>query len=104
MSKVKLLLDIVSDMSSLTDSIKAYADNLEKGDDIAPTQAQEKPKKEVKTVTLEQVRAVLVDKSHEGLTAEVRELLIKYGANKLSEIEPEKYADLLADAEVLGNG
>ncbi len=104
MSNVKLLLDIVSEMSSLAESIKTYAEAIETGDEIQPIQAKEKPKKEIKKVTLEQVRAVLAEKSRNGHTAVIRTLLEKYGANKLSEISPEKYADLLADAEVLGNG
>ena len=57
-----------------------------------------------KPVTLEQVRAVLAEKSRSGHTAKVRELLEKHGAAKLSEIDPQKYAALLAEAEVLGNG
>ena len=39
-----------------------------------------------------------------GHTAKIRELLEKHGAAKLSEIDPKKYAALLAEAEVLGNG
>jgi len=54
--------------------------------------------------TLEAVRAVLAEKSRNGHTAKIRELLKKYGAAKLSEIDPQKYAALLAEAEVLGNG
>ena len=57
-----------------------------------------------KPITLEQVRAVLAEKSRDGHTAEIRTLLEKHGAAKLSEIVPDKYADLLAEAEVLGNG
>ena len=57
-----------------------------------------------KPITLEQVRAVLADKSRSGHSAAVRELLQKHGASKLSEIDPGKYAALLSDAEVLGNG
>jgi len=57
-----------------------------------------------KPITLEQVRAVLAEKSRDGHTAEIRTLLEKHGAAKLSEIAPDKYADLLAEAEVLGNG
>lgn len=52
-------------------------------------------------ITLEAVRAVLADKSRAGLTAQVRSLLIKHGADKLSGIDPAKYAALLADAEGL---
>ena len=52
-------------------------------------------------LTPEAVRAVLADKSRGGHTAEVRSLLQKYGASKLSEISPANYKALLADAEVL---
>jgi hypothetical protein len=55
-------------------------------------------------LTLEQVRAVLADKSRAGHTAAVRTLLQKHGADKLSEIDPTCYKALLDDAEVLGNG
>ena len=54
--------------------------------------------------TLEQVRAVLADKSRSGHTAKVRELLERHGATRLSEVNPDRYAELLADAEVLGDG
>ena len=56
------------------------------------------------TLTLEQVRAVLADKSRMGFTAEIRALLQKYGAAKLSGINPANYKALVADAEVLGDG
>lgn len=52
-------------------------------------------------LTLEAVRAVLADKSRSGHTAEIRSLLQKYGASKLSEIDTVNYNALLADAEVL---
>ena len=55
-------------------------------------------------LTLEQVRAVLADKSRMGFTAEIRTLLQKYGAAKLSGIDPANYKALVADAEVLGDG
>ena len=56
---------------------------------------------EEKPLTLEEVRAVLAEKSRAGHTAEVKELLNKHGADKLSEIDPSEYPALLADAEVL---
>ena len=61
-----------------------------------------KAEKETKPVlTLEEVRAVLADKSRAGHTAEIRELLKKYGANKLSLVDPKHYEALLQEAEVL---
>lgn len=52
-------------------------------------------------LTLEEVRAVLADKSRAGHTAEIRELLKKYGASKLSLVDPKHYEALLREAEVL---
>ena len=54
-----------------------------------------------RTLTLEEVRAVLADKSRAGHTAEILELLKKYGASKLSLVDPKHYESLLREAEVL---
>ena len=52
-------------------------------------------------LTLEQIRAVLADKSRAGLTDEGRTLLKKDGADRLSKVDPSHYADLMKDAEVI---
>ena len=52
-------------------------------------------------LTLEDVRTVLANKSRAGHTAEIRELLKKYGASKLSLVDPKHYEALLREAEVL---
>lgn len=112
MSKIKLLLDVVSDIRSLADSLQAVADVMlenEPTETVEPTTAKkdpmpkksEKPKK--KEITLEEVRAKLAEKSQAGLTAEVREIIKKYGGSKLSDIAQENYVDILKDAEVLSN-
>lgn len=58
--------------------------------------------------TLEDVRKVLAELSRDGHTEEVRALLKRYGADKLSLVNPEQYRNLLADAaefsEVLNHG
>ena len=54
-------------------------------------------------LTLEAVRAVLANKSRAGYTAQIRSLLQKYGADKLSVVDPANYKALLADAEELNN-
>lgn len=64
-------------------------------------QIKEPKGKQEKALTLTDVRKVLAEKSRNGHTAQVKELLIKYGADKLSEIDPSKYAELLAEVEVL---
>ena len=53
--------------------------------------------------TLEQVRAVLAEKSRAGHTAAIRELLQKYGVAKLSLVDPQHYEALLKDAEGLAD-
>lgn len=104
MSKIKLLLDVVDNMRSLADSIQAVAEVMAGNEPVEPA-PQESPAAEqkptVKKVTLEQVRVVLAEKSQAGFTAKVRGLLEKYGAPKLSQIDPENYVALLADAEAL---
>ena len=57
-----------------------------------------------KPVTLEQVRAVLAEKSRSGHTAKVRELLQKHGAAKLSEIDPAEFESLIGEAAAIGSG
>lgn len=56
-----------------------------------------------KQLTLEEVRAVCAEKSRAGFTAEVKAIITKHGADKLSAIKPEEYAAVLAEVEVLGN-
>lgn len=58
-------------------------------------------KPQTKQITLEEVRAVLAEKSQDGFTSEVRGLLEKYGAKRLSEIDPSNYKALKEDAEEL---
>lgn len=59
-------------------------------------------KPEPKPLTLVEVREVLADKSREGHTELIRALLEKYGAPKLSEIDPSHYRNLLDEALCLG--
>ena len=50
-------------------------------------------------VTIEQVRAVMAEKSQAGLTAQVKALLESFGAAKLSAVNPEDYKALLEAAK-----
>ena len=57
----------------------------------------EKPK-----VTFEQVRAALAKKSQMGYTSAVKNLVENYGVERLSDIKPENYAEILEKAEMIG--
>lgn len=49
----------------------------------------------------EDIRAILAVKTNEGKLDEVRALLQRYDARKLSQVKPEDYKALLRDAEAL---
>ncbi len=108
MSKMAEMAQTIEELRTAAASINAAADwlyqqfsadNTEVQTAEAPTKKESKPE-----LKLEDVRAVLAEKSRAGHTAEVRSLLQKYGAAKLSEIDPANYEALLQDAEVIGNG
>jgi hypothetical protein len=103
---MKLLLEVIDDVRALADSLQTLADAVASGEDEKPTatepvKAETKPQPKQKTLSLEDVRAVLAVKSQEGFTTEVRGLIQKYGADKLSEIDKTHYQALLDDAEEL---
>ncbi len=52
-----------------------------------------------KPLKIEDVRSVLAKLSSQGKTSEMKALLSQFGANKLSEVDPAKYAELLAEAQ-----
>lgn len=92
----------IEELRTAASAIKAAADWLAA---MFSGASEEKPAVPTEPVlTLEEVRTVLADKSRQGYTAQIRTLLQKYGAQKLSGIAPENYKALLADAEVLTNG
>src|SRR5574344_651061 len=82
----------------ITDSTKIVKEVISE-DKVA--EVKEEPKKEV---TLIEVRTALAKLSKEGYTNDVKALLNKYGANKLSAVNPNDYEAILKDAEVLNNG
>lgn len=58
-------------------------------------------KKEEKKVAVEDIRAVLAEKSQDGKSKEIKELLGKYGVSKLSAVEEKDYPALMQEAKVL---
>jgi len=100
MSELSLLVKELNQCGETLIDISQSLSNMFSSSDEPP----ETPAPEEKAIALEEVRAVLAEKSRDGHTAKVRELLQKYGADKLSEINASDYPALLAEAEVLGNG
>ena len=101
MSKAKLLLNVVEYLRSLADGVQAVVDAMLQNEptvDAEPKIPAPAPKKEL---TPEEVRAALCEKSRAGFTTEIHALPKKYGAPKLSGIDPKHYGTLLKDVEVL---
>lgn len=106
MGKMNELSQAIDELRRCGDALIGVADSLRdlfSGDD-AEAEAQPTVEAAKPAPTLEQVRATLAEKSRGGYTAQVRELLVKHGAAKLSDIDPAEYPALMADAEGLGNG
>ena len=105
MSKMSDMAMTIEELRSTAAAINEAANWLaEQFGGTADSTPVEKPaaKEEKKPdLKLENVRAVLAEKSRAGHTAAIRTLLQKYGASKLSAVDPKHYEALLKDAEVL---
>lgn len=97
MSKIKEMKITIDELRNTALIINEIADGLaEKFGDVE--KEEKKP-----SLTLEEVRTVLAEKSRNGFTSEIKNLLKKYGASKLSEVDSKNYEALLKDTEVLNN-
>lgn len=86
-----VLKDVIKALTDLSESLNACETETPKAE-------------EVKKVSLEEVRRTLAELSRDGFTAQVRELLLKHGAKKLSEIKENEYPALMKEAGELRNG
>ena len=104
MSKMSAMIMTIEELRNAATAINAAANWFAQqfGGESEAAEKAEAPAAPAKPApSLEEVRAVLADKSRAGHTAEIRELLKKYGASKLSLVDPKHYEALLKDAEVL---
>ncbi|AIG63528.1 hypothetical protein ACQXZZ_11775 [Corynebacterium diphtheriae] len=84
-------------------ALEAAVDECEAAHQPPAPEPAPAPVPEVVQVSLEQVRTVLARLSQAGHTAQVRELIQAAGANKLSEVDPSKYGQLLEQAEAIAD-
>ena len=90
-------------MEHIREVLKRVINDLNEVLESLPKEKVKKEKKveEVKQPTLEEVRTVLAELSRKGYTTNVRMMLIGLGVNKLSEVDPKDYPELLAKAKEL---
>jgi len=96
---------IGEDIIALADYLTAYYTNG-RAEPAAEAVEQEQPKavpEEKPVIKLEDVRTVLAEISRSGKTTEMKALLGKFGASRLSDVKPEDYADLLEAAKEVKN-
>ncbi len=107
------MMELVNALNALTAALQkfssqttnAYLDTFEeiydpeKDEPQAAEAPKEQPTPEQQTVTFVQLRSRLSEISRSGKTSEIKELIAKYGASKLSDIAESDYAAVLAEAE-----
>lgn len=111
---METMMKIINALSALTAALQEYTAQTTNGylstfetiydpekDESQDTTAKKQPTPESQTVTFVQLRSRLSEISRSGHTAEVKELIAKYGADKLSDLAESDYAALLAEAEGL---
>jgi hypothetical protein len=73
---------------------------MEKQEEVPAAEEEKKPEKKL---SLEDVRRVAADKARQGHTDEVRQLIQKFGADKLSGVDAAKYPALMEELEAMGH-
>ncbi len=68
----------------------------------AETGGAVKPAETDTVYTLEQMRAVLYEKTSAGFRDEVKTLLKAHGADRLPDIDPKEYPAMMKEAEAIG--
>ena len=104
MSKMSELSTVVEELRKCGETLIEISRSLREifsGDEPAKPEPPQEQKPSVPAVTLEEVRAVLAEKSVAGHRAEVQALIRECSADKLSAVDPSQYAALKAKAEVL---
>lgn len=98
---IKELRDAAAAINAAADWLYQQFSRTTEEAEPAPESEAPQAEPEKKELKLEDVRAVLAERSRAGYTAQIRELLHKYGASKLSAVDPKDYEALLFDVEGL---
>lgn len=107
--KLVAVANLLADLTGAVAEIAAEFGEV-KVETAAPTEekkkevaAQTEEKKEAKKYTLEDVRKALAAKSGAGFTDEVRSLLERHGAAKLSAIAESEYGAIMEEVQTIGS-
>lgn len=108
------MMKIINALAALTAALQEYTAQTTEGyintfeeiynpdvDEPQESVPKEQPTPDKQTVTFVELRSRLSEISRNGRTAEVKELIGRYGASKLSDIAESDYAAVLTEAEGL---
>lgn len=101
MSKMSELSQVLEEMIACGEGMIKAANAIKEifsSTEEAPAVPESAP-----SYTKEDVRGILAAKSAAGFKKEVKELLEKYGAQQLKQVDLKDYAALIKEAEVIGN-
>ena len=84
----KSMEDVIAKIRECAEQLTSLADSLE-------------PKKTRTDISFTDLRGRLADKSRAGYTEQIRELIRKHGAERLSDLDENEYAGLLTEVEAL---
>lgn len=107
MNKSKIIKEIVKNLNAITVSLETLIEVLDKTgvteekQTTSATADTGATATKAETITLEKVRAVLATKSQSGKQPEVKALITKHGGQKLTDLSPSCYEELLKEAEAL---
>lgn len=100
MAKVKTCIELIESLRECCSTIRNVADELERMVSSVDNVEDVKPTVE-DAFTLVEVRKVLADLSRSGKTAEVRAMLLDLGFERLSDVPPTLYGEVIKRAEVM---
>ena len=95
----ELLVKVVDDINKCRLELKSYLSPETKAIEVAT-----EPAVELVPITFEEVRTRLAELSRDGKTAQVRELIAKFGATKLSEVDKKHYPAIMDGAVEIDHG
>lgn len=102
MAKMKELDALLTELSEhskgIAEAVRGIRELLsfEAADEAAEKAREKKP------FTLEEVRAALLAKRKAGFKDEIKALLVRHGAERLTDIDPKEYDAMMEEAEGIG--
>ena len=96
------LENLANELANCTKTLLRIVETLE-NEMNSKLEELEKEIPERKSLSFEEVRKAAANKSRQGFTAEVKALIEKYGAEKLSSVKPEDYESFMKELEEISH-